>query len=70
MPSHTKKERSKQPKTVKRPKKKVQQAKKPKRSMSMAERMGWTVNTQEIALRGNLQPTVDEITPICWMWES
>ena len=76
MPEHTRTERAKQPKKVKKEKKvkKVNKVKKaantPKRSMTMAERMGWTTNTQEIVLKGDLRPTVDPIADVCWLWES
>lgn len=59
MPNDTKKERAKQPKKTKKKVKQAKRATTPKRSMSMAERMGWTVNTQEIALKGDLEPTTD-----------
>lgn len=64
MPSHTKTERAK-----KTPKKKKPKVRKPKKRMEVkksaevatfAERMGWTCNTEEIQLKGNLQPTVEE----------
>ena len=59
MPAHTKTERKKQPKKVKKtPKPK----KRPKRSaqseVTFASRMGWTVNLQNVELRGDLLPTV------------
>ena len=59
MPSHTEKERSKNPiapKKAKTPKKKAKKSKRPK---TMAEQMGWTSDTENIYLRGNLQPSIE-----------
>ena len=63
MPSHTKTERAKKKrKSVAKPKKtakKAKKEKKPKRVASFAEKMGWTTNTEEIELKGVLQPTIN-----------
>lgn len=64
MPSHTKTEQDKNKRRAKaKPKKapkKVKKAKKVNRAATFAERLGWTTNTEDISLRGNLQPACEE----------
>jgi len=59
MPSHTETERAKRPKKAKTSKKQPKKTKKAKRVASMAEQMGWTSDTENIVLRGSLQPSFE-----------